>query len=266
MRPQWIGRRWRAGVLAAALAGSSGCLNFLHPAPPVPEDAVACCKALPQACRNRVYIFLINGNDPAHYANLDGVRDQLISLGYIKTYCGPYYDYGWYKDEILRIHQEDENARFAVMGFSVGARTARELVHAVAPDGVTVDLLMYCGPVTLPNEPRSRPENALHVVSVSGQGMDWVVVPISGADNIIYPDVSHYGSPTHPYTVELLAKELAEVASRVPVIDARPAADPTLEQGPPPRAAKAREAMRPDEWDFLKPRSPLEPPAMPKAP
>ena len=271
MRRQGAWRDVRAGLLAAALAVSSGCMNFLHPVPPVPDDAAAQCRALPQACRNHVYVFLINGNDPVGSANLEGIRDTLISLGYIKTYCGPYYDYGYYKDEIVRIHREDEGARFVVLGFSVGARTAQQLVQAVQDDGVTVDLLLYCGPVTIPNAPGCRPENALRVVSVYGQGLDWVCVPLDGVENVQYEDAYHFATPTHPHTVETLARELAEVASRVPVIDVRPAADPAVEQGPPPRHAAVRDALPPDEWDFLKPTPPYatvprQPPPMPKAP
>jgi hypothetical protein len=250
----------RAAALAAALAGSAGCLNFLHPAPPAPDDVVAQAAALPQACRNHVYVFLLNGNDPNHAANLDGIRDTLVSLGYIKTYTGPFLYYDYYKDEILRLHREDESARFVVVGFSVAARTAQELVQAVKDDGVTVDLLLYCGPVTVANEPRCRPENARRVVSVFGQGMDRVCEPLDGVENIQYPGVSHYGTPTQPATMELLLRELGESASRVPVMDPRPGPD-----APAGSAAVARYGMPDDEWDFLRPAT-AAPPAMPKAP
>lgn len=283
-----IRSRWLAGALAATLAGSSGCLNCLHPVAPLSQDVVAQAQALPTICRNRVYVFLINGNDPVHAANLDGVRQALIDAGYPKIYCAEYIFSDYCKKEILRLHREDESARFVVLGFSVGARTARDLVESLRPDGVTVDLLMYCGPVTIPNDPSCHPANALHVVSVYGQGLDWICGSLDGADNIHYPSTYHFGTPTNPQTIETLARELTEVASRVRVTDLgpsagsaaevgptpRPADGPAPEVGPPPRPAQTREALPHDDWDFLKPTSPtvhddakdLEPARMPKAP
>ena len=122
-----------------------------------------------------------------------------------------------------------------VLGFSVGARTARDLVESLRPDGVTVDLLMYCGPVTIPNDPSCHPANALHVVSVYGQGLDWICGSLDGADNIHYPSTYHFGTPTNPQTIETLARELTEVASRVR--RDRPGAVGRLRRGSRPNAA-----------------------------
>ena len=142
-------------------------------------------------------------------------------------------------------------------------------MESLRPDGVTVDLLMYCGPVTIPNDPSCHPANALHVVSVYGQGLDWICGSLDGADNIHYPSTYHFGTPTNPQTIETLARELTEVASRVRVTDLgpsagsaaevgptpRPADGPAPEVGPPPRPAETR-ALPHDDWDFLKPTSP----------
>ena len=161
-------------------------------------------------------------------------------------------------------------------------------MESVGREGVTVDLLMYCGPVTIPNDPSSHPANALHVVSIYGQGIDWICGPLDAADNIHYPSTYHFGTPTNPQTIETLVRELTEVASRVHVTDLGPSAGAALEvgplprpaegaapeEGPPPRPAQTREALPHDDWDFLKPTTPtphddakdLEPPRMPKAP
>src|SRR6202046_4834962 len=49
MGRQGMVRRWRAGVLAAALAASSGCVCCLCPVAPVSDDAAARAAALPPA-------------------------------------------------------------------------------------------------------------------------------------------------------------------------------------------------------------------------
>jgi hypothetical protein len=255
MRRQGSGSRWQAAAIAATLA-ASGCASCLHPVAPPSSDAAAQCAAMPQACRNHVYIFLIDGPDPLDLANLGGVRQTLISLGYIKTYCGECWHTGYFKDEMRRIHREDESARFVVMGFSLGANAARDVVDGVKADGVWIDLLVYCGGVGLPNDLKSRPDNAGRIVSILGQGADRAGPALDGADNVQFSDVHHFGSPTHPYTIEMLARELTAVASLAPVIDLRPAEAVGPEQAPP--SVDARADLPRDDWDFLKtaPRAP----------
>ena len=265
MRRQGSGPRWLAAAIAGTLA-ASGCASCLHPVAAPPPEAAAQCAAMPQACRNHVYIFLIDGPDPIDLANLGGVRDALISLGYIKTYCGECWHTGYFIDEIRRIHREDESARFVVMGFSLGANAARDVAVGVQGDGAPIDLLVYCGGVGLSNDPKNRPENAGRVVHILAKGADAAGAALDGADNVEFSDVYHFGSPTHPYTIRLLARELTEVAARVPLIDPYPAADAGPEEGPAPPAAAARQTLPRDEWDFLKPAPAAAPPEMPKAP
>ena len=269
MRQRGTGPHGLALLLAGTLSAAAGCASCLHPVAPIGCDTAARCAAIPQVCRNHVYVFLIDGEDPLDVANLAGVRDALISMGYIKTYRGQYHHVGYFKDEILRIHGADETARFVVMGFGLGANAARDVAETVRPDGVPIDLLVYCGGVALPNALSSRPVNALRIVHIVGQGADAVAVALDGADNVQLPDTDHFGSPTHSYTLDLLGRDLTEAASRVPVTDVRAAADPGVAGGAPPRGIAAREAMPRDEWDFLRPgpTAPREAPVeMPKAP
>jgi hypothetical protein len=262
------GARGLAWLLAGTLSAAAGCASCLHPVAPIGCDTAARCAAIPQICRNHVYVFLIDGEDPLDLANLAGVRDAIISMGYIKTYRGQYHHAGYFEDEIRRIHGADDTARFVVMGFGLGANAARDVAEAVRPDGAPIDLLVYCGGVALPNALSSRPVNAQRIVHIVGQGADAVAVALDGAENVQLPDTDHFGSPTHSYTLDLLGRELTEAASRVPVTGA-PAADPGIEGGAPPRAIAAREAMARDEWDFLRPppAAPHEAPVeMPKAP
>lgn len=255
----------RGLALTAVLA--SGCASCLYPAPSVPKDATACSAALPQVCRNHVYIFLLCGQGPLDLGNMGGLRESLLSLGYIKTYCGECCYSGHYKAEIVRLHHEDESARFVVIGYGLGANTAAELTDAVQADGATIDLLVYCGGITISDEPKYRPSNARRVVHLLSTGVDSIGSAVEGADNILLTDATHFGTPTHPYTMDLLVRELTEVASRVSVVGLPQPVGSTPEEGPPPRREIKRDSLPHDEWDFLKPTPPAAtpaPPAMPK--
>jgi hypothetical protein len=259
MTPQ--GRRWRRlgglALLAGSLAGGgAGCLSFCHPVPPPSPEQAGPSACLADQARNHVHIFLIHGLDPFDFANLEGVRDYCQSLGYIKTHYGQLYHLWKFKDAVRQVHQEDPEARFVLIGFSFGANMVRELANAVKDDGVTIDLLVYLGGNTLENTPPNRPEHCLHIVNILATGCIWNGCALDGADNIHYTNVWHFGSPTHPGTLEVLSQQLAAVAARVPVV--LPAVPPPLEdelhrpqplrQTMPPAEAQGR-----DEWDFLKP-------------
>lgn len=242
-------KRWTrllGGWLVAALVcGGTGCLGFLHPVEPPAKEHTAACAALPAPCRNHVYVFFIHGLDPLDYANLSGVRDYVQSLGFIKTYYGQLYHTAYFRKEICRIHQEDPEARFVLIGFSFGANMVRDVAQAVRDDDVFIDLLVYLGGNTLDNSPVDRPENCGHIVNILATGCVWNGAQLDGATNLYYDGVWHFGSPSHLKTLQILADELAAVAGRVPVVE------------PAPEHAEGKAS----EWDFLKVRSAMAEPA-----
>jgi hypothetical protein len=249
-------------VLAAALGGAPGCMRCLHP---IPEDMLpkpGACPALPQACRNHVYVFLLHGVDPLDYANLGGVRDYLNALGFPKTYYGQMYHTPCFIDEIRRLHRDDPLARFVVIGFSFGANCARELCHAVARDDIPIDLLVYLGGNTLENCPHDRPANACRVVNILACGWIWNGAHFDDAVNVEYEDVYHFGSPTHPHTLGMLNEELTLIASRVPVVLRVP---PPVQQLSPPRPVMppVDDAPLGGEWNFMRDDLPMLPPPRP---
>jgi hypothetical protein len=75
---------------------------------------------------------------------------------------------------------------------------------------------------------------------------------VDGADNVQVNQVGHFGSPSHCYTLETLACELAAVAATVPV--RLPSAMPhDPESAPFPRLLLEPSLLPRDEWDFLQP-------------
>jgi hypothetical protein len=251
---RWL-RRLVGMVGIPLLVLQSGCLRSFNPVHAPPPEHTACCAEVPQCARNHVYIFIVHGVDPLDCANLKGLRDYVQSLGFIKTYYGQLYHSSYFAKEIRRIHQEDPDARFVLAGFSFGANSVRDLAHAVEPDGVPIDLLVYLGGNTLKNVPEDRPANATRIINILATGCIWNGDTLDDAVNLNYPDVYHFGSPTHVQTLCLLATELTEVAARVPIVEWQ--LPPLEEEAPTPRplAPATTESQTEDEWDFLKPRT-----------
>ncbi len=230
-------------LLAVGCLATTGCLG-VHPIEPPPPEVHVACKAYPPCCREHVYVFLVHGMDPFDWANLTGLRDYVQELGFHKTYYGQLYHTWTFEKEIRRIHAEDPSARFVLIGFSFGANVVRYLANSAGADHIPIDLLVYFGGNTLKNETYDQPENVARIVNILASGAIWNGAWMDRAENIHETDVWHFGSPSHPYSLRMMARELAVVASHVEVV----------EDGPPPPPE-----MRSGEWDFLKPVSRLKP-------
>ena len=89
------------------------------------------------------------------------------------------------------------------------------------------------------------------------QGSIWNGSTLEDAENTHLPDVHHFGSPTHPYTLEMLARELSLVAATVPVVELLPRPLPGGEEPPTPRPVPPQARRTTGEWDFLRPVSRL---------
>lgn len=243
-------------LLALGLAASSGCFH-LQPLAAPQADCQRTCHELPRGCRNGVYVFLLNGLDPGNCANLTGLRDYLHELGFIKTYYGQLHHTTWFAKEMRRIHCEEPDARFVLIGFDLGANGACSLARAVAPDGIVIDLMVYLSGSHL-KDTADRQGNVFRVLNIQGCSRLDKGRPLTGAENVRIPEASHYGSPTHPYTLEALAHELAQVAALVPVrAPVELAPPPEADAAPTPRPVPAPSREIRDEWDFLKPVSRL---------
>lgn len=245
-------RRFVGCLLAfGTLAAMPGCLSFVHPLGIPPPEQLAPAYAIPAPCRHRVHIFLLHGMDPLDLANLTGLTEYINALGYLKTHYGQMVHLWEFKKEMRRIHKDDPEVRFVLIGFSFGANIARELANSVKDDGILIDLLIYLGGNTLENTPRNQPENVVRILNILALGCIWNGAQLDRAENIQYRDVLHFGSPTHPQTREMLARELAIVAGRVPFIDN----EPPVEEAPPPRPLSAQNGQKmPElapEWSFL---------------
>jgi hypothetical protein len=215
-------------------AGASGCLCFLHPVRSPGHQCLEACRAVPQDCRDHVHIVLINGLDPLYVGNMAGMRDYLQQLGFSHTYFGQLYDWWWFKYKVRRVHREDRDARFVVVGYSWGSSMAHSLARAVQDEGIQIDLLVHLDAVAFCRKFHHRPENVGRVLNVTSVSM-LCGVPSEGAVNIHESDVWHFGPPTHPRTLEALAANLASLATapKAPEAQSMPRAA-TVAPGPAP--------------------------------
>lgn len=251
--------QWRHGLARGFLAGFlialPGCLSFVHPVDPPKPELVAPCHVAPDCARDHVHVFLVHGLDPCNCANLTGLRDYIQALGFRKTYYGQLYHWWWFEHELRRVHQEDPDAHFVLIGFSYGASMVRSLAQYAKTEGIQIDLLVYLGGNTLDNNcPYDHPDNVAMLVNILATGCIWNGTTFDGAENIKLPDVWHFGSPTHHVTLQAIARNLAVVAAGVSVpAPAQPEMPPADETAPTPRPVMPQSSAKRDEWDFLKP-------------
>jgi hypothetical protein len=263
-----------AGCAFLALTLCPGCLGFVHPIGSAKHKEVLPCESVPVPCKNRVHIFIVHGIDPLDIANLAGLCEYLNSLGFIKTHFGlPYHVY-LFDREIRKIHEEDPTSRFVLIGFSYGAGLVRDLVYSAATSNIPIDLLVYLDGVPLGQRALDRPANALRVLNILTTFRS-PTLKLPEAVNADVEGVWHFGAPTHPQTLKMLAEELVPVALRVPIIETplpplpggpRPHVVPDNRQRLPPPLANPRSPeklpaprevppgqARRDAWDFLRP-------------
>lgn len=237
----------RAG-LAAFLCGPVGCLSYCNPICPPPPEELAACAEVAQCQKNKVYIFFIHGCDPLDLSNFAGLREYVHSLGFIKTYFGNSYHAFHFQKELLKLHKEQPDAPVVLVGFGHGARMVRDLACSVRTDGILIDLAVYIDGGDSVGRPLHKPCNvarAVNIVSCKKAEYD-----VKDADNHLLDDVSHHATATDKRTLVVMARELAAVARRVPIVFRMPAGvtptGPTLPM--PKEISKAR-----GEWDFLRP-------------
>ena len=229
-------------TVAALLMGLAGCCSCLNPVDPPAEPIVQSCHELPKYCRDHVYVFFLNGIDPVSYGNLAGIREYVDTLGFHKTYYGQIYHAGYFADEIERIHKEEPDAHFVLVGFGSGARKIRGLADRVNAEGAAADLLVHL-------DGKLPDGMGLENGPVFGTIRDGNSASPSAGQNLWL-----FGNPTDHRTVEKLGEQLVHIASTIPAIEpAQPEQLPPPTEEPTPRPVKRQVPSQNGDWDFLMP-------------
>lgn len=247
----------RRSIIACGLFATllPGCLTCLNPVAKPASEFREACEQIPTCSRSRVYVVLINGVDPLCCANLQGVREYLNELGFVKSFYAQIYHDQCLLDELRAIREEQPEARFAIVGFDHGAVTARKLADKAANEGLGIDLLVLMQPKCLiPTHTVASAAIGKTIVFQSGT-CDWKGLGIDEGDVVQVPCSNRFGVPTHPITLSMLTEELTSLAENVPVEATVSEAFPPMsdDPAPSPRPIANRPASGVDQWDFLKP-------------
>jgi hypothetical protein len=225
MRPHWLA----LGIAGMMIVTGAACAswppgNILHPpAPPRPQVA-AQCLGLPESARDHVHIFMVNGCDPCNLFNLRGLYDSVLALGFHQVHFGQMWHTGRFVKAIRRVRQEDPDARIVLLGYSISANFVRMMARDLNKDHTQIDLLVYLAGDYVRNSKAFKPDNVCRVLNIRGWGLVlagggafFKGADIDGCENHNLGFVRHSCVPANQETLELLARELADLASGVPV-------------------------------------------------
>ncbi len=236
-----MARLWGTLMLLAAVGLTAGCsCSHIWTAPPVPADVAEAIASVSCASRCHVYIFFVQGHDPVDCVGLEDLKEAAHCLGFDKAWFAPCWYEAKFKKEIARIHHDDPQAHFVLVGYGHGVHTAADLAETVAAQGVNIDLMLCIGKLV------EHPNGVLRKVAVLAG------CPHEECPDVYYVDTHTHKLPGHPQTAEVLAHELLCIAASIPSAhDLPPMIYP---QEPTPHPMPKADTAR-DEWDFLKPAS-----------
>jgi len=213
MRVSGLWARTLQSLAGVGLLALAGCASFIHPLPA--RTALDQPDLHAAACRVHVHVFVINGLDPANVSNLTGMCSWLRDSGYPHVYFRQLPCVFYAGRQIERIHGEDPEARFVLIGYSMGVSAARHLAQRAKAAGIPIDTLICMDACSLNSIPTPHGDDAGRVVNVMTNGFLLVLEtdPVPDAENIREEGVRHLALPSDPEMLGLLQRELDRVAA-----------------------------------------------------
>jgi hypothetical protein len=203
---------------AATMPGSPR--HPVHPIAAPKSEALEVSRRLPEAARDRVHVFFLNGADPVNFCNFRGLAEYVQALGYRHVSYGQMSDSRRCEEMVRQLRRDDPQARIVLVGYSAGVYLVRDMAHALNRDRIPVDLLIYLGGDLLTNAKEDRPDNARRIVNIRGTGLFLLEggringADLEGCENHYVGGVPHSGLPSDPRTLELVATALAQAAAK----------------------------------------------------
>lgn len=215
-----------------ALSSAVGCADRAGRVAPSPEPirwdqptgiptrtTSARAPAVAGPARGPLRVYVLDGVDPLGLAGTRGLADRLRRAGFPDTHYAGWLRAGRVEREIRAAHAADPAARFAVVGYSAGVYTARNMANRLTRDGVPVAVVGYVGGDYLSDTDRSRAAGVGRVVNVTGDGhpltgrnLFFNGTDLTGARNLRLAGTGHFDLPGHPDTLATLEAELAAAA------------------------------------------------------
>lgn len=194
-------------AIAAILLGSTGCLSCGHHCHQYartagPENDI------PTVQRNGVYVFAMSSLNPVSMVALDTLREQLSQQGYAKVATGQTIHALWMASEMRRIHEDEPDAVFVVMGFESAASAASRLAEKAQAEGLPVAgvVVITSGETSATASPHIR---TLAIGPGSSESGHLESVPVT--------DVASFGLATDTRTVQAIGRLLGDAAGTVPL-------------------------------------------------
>jgi hypothetical protein len=171
-------------------------------------------------------------DDPAaHGRQYDRGGPYVEELGFCKPKVASHYWRWSYQNDIRCIHRRDPEARFVLVGYSIGGSVVLSMARALEKDSIFIDLLVYIDAHSFIHSFKTRPANVGKIVSINSTGWFLPGKCHPGEECHSVDTFFHLAIPHQEKTLHTLARELTELATTCCGVRATGSAPP--EQGGP---------------------------------
>lgn len=235
----------------ATLCSGVGCLSCRHQGY-AESLRVLEASEFPNPIRQRVHLFMMNGEDVFELGGMLTLRDELCRAGYSKVYYAQKEDVNWYYSEMRRLHRDEPDARMVLLGYGTSAARVTKLAQDAIVDQLPLDSVIYLDP----SHYDADLTQALPVTTVSVKSHNWPGSPGLITTETIGIDAGHVSAPGDPATLGIIVRLMTLSASRVvlPSIENLPHLPLRDKLEPTPRGIDpATHGPPPPGWDYLRP-------------
>ncbi|MBY0524150.1 MAG: hypothetical protein K2R98_12165 [Gemmataceae bacterium] len=236
-----LGRRKELSlsVVLAMVWSASGCMSCSRPQTPPAVQTHESCQAVPKCCRDHIHIFVVNGLTlvPHLYGSMKDIDRYVEGLGFERPPMACQY-YKWdFIEQIRRIHGEDPQGHFVLIGYSIGGGVVHSIAHELVNDGIPIDLLVFIDPHSFCQNLDDRPANVRRLVNIISKGPCLGSCTRRCEANHCVDDTWHLTVPQNERTLKILADELAALVAQ---LNSPPVANATAEPVTPATHAAER--------------------------
>jgi hypothetical protein len=140
----------RLAALLLCLLPGLGCVSPNHRATELALSPEEGGEGMPLATRNRVHVYIINGNEPFSTSGIDKLRKKLNESGFAKVSAGGLFYGRYFENAIRKQHHEDPEARFILVGYGFGVASADSIAARLQGEGVPIDSVIAMAPRSFP--------------------------------------------------------------------------------------------------------------------
>jgi pimeloyl-ACP methyl ester carboxylesterase len=158
---------------------------------------------------------MINGLTilPHVFGSMNRVAPFVEKLGFPRPKVASHYWRWSFQSDIRQIHQADPDARFVLVGYSIGASVACSMAETLGRDGIFIDLLVYIDAHSFIHDFTKRPPNVGRIVSINSSAPFFSGKCRAGEECYQVDTMLHLATPRQETTLHILAHELTELAA-----------------------------------------------------